>query len=210
MKPPIFILAIILMTGCYSAKVSDSWVSETHKNYKPQKVLIIGLTDNITGRRLFENQLKTELQNRGIEAVQSHTVFKPTFTNVKQTEREIENEIKKLSNEGFDAVLISAVKGVDEKVNYSGDNFRVHYYWRRFGPYYYRFQNIYHTEGYYSRYKVYHIEASLFNLLENNDKSLVWVASYDIVDPREINSTVSNYVSAIVKSLEASQIIDKQ
>ena len=134
--------------------------------------------------------------------------FKPTFTNSKQTEEEIENEIKRLSNEGFDTVLICAVKGIVEKVNYSGDNFRVYSNWRRFGPYYYRYQNIYHLEGYYSKYKVYHIEASMFNLIENNDKSLVWVASYDIVDPREVNTTVTNYVKAIIKSLEEHQLID--
>lgn len=48
----------------------------------------------------------------------------------------------------------------------------------------------------------------MFNLKENNDKSLVWVASYDIVDPREVNTTVTNYVKAIIKSLEEHQLID--
>ena len=210
MKASIYILALILLLGCSVARVSDSWINKEHTNYQPKKVLIIGLTDNITGRRLFEEQLKNELTNRGVEAVESYSIFKPTFTNSKQTEEEIENEIKKLSNDGFDAVLISAVKGVDEKVNYSGDNFRVYYNWRRFGPYYYRYQNIYHLGGYYSKYKVYHIEASLFNLKENNDKSLVWVASYDIVDPREVNTTVTNYVKAIIKSLEAHQLINRK
>lgn len=208
MKASIYILVILLLTSCSSTRVTDSWVSETHKNYKPKKILIIGLTDNNPGRQLFEEQLKKELTLRGVEAVESHTVFKPTFTNSIQTEVEIENEIKRLSREGFDAVIISAVKGVDEKVNYSGDHFRVSYNWRRFGSYYYKYQNIYHTEGYYTRYKVYHIEASLFNLKENNDKSLVWVASYDIVDPREVNATVNNYVKAMIKSLEEHNIIN--
>lgn len=208
MKVSIYIFAVLLLGSCSSARVTDSWVSEAHKEYNPKKVLLIGLTDNITGRRLFEEQLKKEFINRGVEAVESYAVFKPTFTNSKQTEEEIENEIKRLSNEGFDTVLISAVKGIVEKVNYSGDNFRVYSNWRRFGPYYYRYQNIYHLEGYYSKYKVYHIEASMFNLKENNDKSLVWVASYDIVDPREVNTTVTNYVKAIIKSLEEHQLID--
>lgn len=208
MKAHIYILVMLLLSSCSSARLTNSWVSEIHKNYKPKKLLIIGLTDNKTGKRLFEEQLKKELTLRGVEGVESHTVFKPTFMNKIQTEEEIENEIKRLSREGFDAVLISAVKGIDEKVNYSGDNFRVYYNWRRFGPYYYKYQNIYHTEGYSTRYKVYHIEASLFNLKENNDKSLVWVGSYDIVDPREVNATVNNYVKAIIKSLEEYKIIN--
>ncbi|TXE16740.1 hypothetical protein ES692_11820 [Psychroserpens burtonensis] len=207
MKTAMSLLVMILLASCSTARVTDSWINSDYKNYQPKKILIIGLTDNSSGRMLFEEQLKTALTNRGIEAVESYTVFKPTFTSSKQTEEEIEKEIKRLSNDGFDAVIISAVKGIDEKVSYGGDNFRTHYYWRRFGRYYYLAQDVYHTEGYYNKYKIYHIEASLYNLKEHNDKSLVWVASYDVVDPKQVNTTVTNYVTAIVKSLEENQII---
>lgn len=209
MKRSLYYIAalLLLLTSCSTAKMTDTWVNQEYTNYQPKKVLIVGLTDNLTARRMFEEQLKTELTNKGINAVESYDVFKPTFTSLKQTEEEIQNEVKRIYNEGFDAILISAVKGVDEKVSYSGDNYRRDYYWRRFGRYYYLVQDIYFVEGYYNRYNVYHIEASLYNLKEDNDKSLVWVASYDIVDPKRINTTVTKYVSAIIKSLEEEQII---
>lgn len=208
MKTHIYVLLIILFTSCSSTRVTDSWLNDDYKNYQPKKILIIGLTDNLNGRIVFEEKTKKELNSRGIEAIESYNVFKPNFTSQKQTEEDIENEIKRISKEGFDAVLISVVKGVDEKVSYSGDNFRTYYYWRRFGRYYYLAQDAYLSEGYYSKYKVYHIEASLYNLKENNDKSLVWVASYDVVDPTQINKTVTNYVTAIIKSLEENQLIN--
>ncbi len=197
------------MMSCSSSRMTDSWLNENYKNYEPQKVLIIGLTDNLSGRTLFEDQLKIALERRGIEAVQSYNVFKPTFTNLKQNEEDIEKEIERLSEAGFDTVLISAVKGVDEKVSYSGDDLRRRYFWRRFGRYYYLTQDIYFQEGYYTKYNVYHLEASMYNLIENTDKSLVWVASYDLVNPKQVSSTVKDYVDAIVKSLEQKQIIDK-
>jgi len=208
MKAHLYILIMVLFVSCSSARVTDSWLNDTYKDYQPKKILIIGLTDNLSARTVFEEQLKAELLSRGTEAVESYTVFKPTFTSLKQTEEDIEDEIKKLSKDGFDAVLISVVKGVDEKVSYSGENFRTYYYWRRFGRYYYLAQDVYLEEGYYNKYKIYHIEASLYNLQENNDKSLVWVASYDVVDPRQVNKTVNNYVKAIIKSLEENQVIN--
>ena len=207
MKASIYILITVLFVSCSTAKVTDSWLNDTYKDYQPKKILIIGLTDNLTGRILFEEQLKTELINRGLDAIESYKVFKPKFTSLKQTEEDIEIEIKRLSKDGFDAVLISAVKGIDEKVSYSGDNFKTYYYWRRFGHYYYLVQDVYLQEGYYSKYKIYHIEASLYNIKENDDKSLVWVASYDVVDPKQINKTVTNYVKAVIKSLEENQVI---
>jgi hypothetical protein len=208
MKVSIYILALILLSSCAATQVSDSWVNKDYTDYQPKKILIIGLTENLSGRTLFEDQLKNELNKRGINAVESYTVIKPTFTNLKQTETEIETEVKRLSKDGYDAVLISAVKGVDEKVSYSGDDFRTYNHWQRFGRYYYLAQDVYHVEGYYNRYKIYHIEASLYNLKANDDKSLVWVASYDVVDPRQVTTTVTNYVKAIIKSLEAHQLID--
>jgi hypothetical protein len=92
-------------------------------------------------------------------------------------------------------------------VTYSGNTYGRDYYWRRFGRYYYLTQDIYQVQGYYSKYKVYHVESSLFDLKQNNDKSLVWVASYDIIDPQTITKTVTNYVDAIIKSLEKEHLI---
>ena len=75
-------------------------------------------------------------------------MFTPTFTSLKQTEADIEKEVGKIYNTGFDAILISAVKGVDEKTTYTGDRYRTDYYWRRFGRYYYLYQDVYFDRGY--------------------------------------------------------------
>ena len=209
MKKLSILLTLLLLASCSSTKMVDSWKSNEYKNYQPKKVLIVGITENLTARKIFEEQLKTELANRGIEAIQSYDVFNPSFSNSKQTEEEIQKEVERISENGFDAVLISAVKGVIEKESYTGDSYRTAYYWRRFGRYYYLYQDVYFDPGYYNRYKVYHIESSLYNLKENNDKSLVWVASYNIVDPSSINTTVNDYVKAVMSSLENENIIPK-
>jgi len=101
------------------------------------------------------------------------------------------------------------VKGIDEKISYSRDDIIVNNNLRRFGRYYFLAQDVYHTQGYYNRYKVYNIEASLYNLKSNNKKSLVWMATYELVNPREINKTISNYVSAILKSMETHNLVRK-
>ncbi|WP_242084910.1 hypothetical protein [Aestuariivivens sediminis] len=210
MKTIYYIFLILFILSCSSAKVIDIWVSKEHANYQPKKVLVIGVTDNLTARKIFEEDLTNELKNRGVYAVESYDEFDQTFTNLKQNEEDIEREIQKLNNGGFDTILISVVKGIDERTSYSGNRLYKDYYWRRFGRYYYLYQDIYLVEGYYDKYKVYHVEASLYNLKENNDKSLVWVASYDIVNPKKIASTIKNYVTAIIISLEQEQIIPKK
>lgn len=209
MKLFYYIIVMGLFLNCSSTKMIDSWKSSEYTNYQPKKVLIVGMTDNLTARKIFEQNLKNEFMSRGIEAVESYDVFGRAFMDSKQTEEQINQEVNRLVGEGYDSVFISAVKGVDEKTSYSGDQFVTGYYWRRFGRYYYRYQDVYFQPGYYKDYKVYHIEASLYNLKLNNDKSLVWVASYNIVDPNSINTTVNDYVETIIESLENESIIAK-
>ena len=60
-----------------------------------------------------------------------------------------------------------------------------------------------------NKYNIYNIECSLYNLKDKSDKSLVWVASYNVVDPSSINTTVNDYVKAIIKSLENEGVIKK-
>ena len=209
MKKIVYAFVISILLNCSSTRMVDSWRSQEYTNYIPEKVLIIGVTENLTARKKFESQLATELKNKGIEAVESYDVFEPTFTSLKQTEKDIEKEVGKIYNKGFDAILISAVKGVDEKTTYTGDWYVNDYYWHRFGRYYYLYQDVYFDRGYYNKYNIYNIESSLYNLKDNSDKSLVWVASYNVVDPSSINTTVNDYVKAIIKSLENEGVIKK-
>lgn len=202
------IVVLSVLLSCSSARMTDSWKSDDYANYQPKKVLIVGITDNLTARKIFEQSLKEKLLKRNVFAVESSLVFEKDFMDSRQTQEQIDKEVNRFVAEGFDAVLISAVKGVDNQTSYSGKQFSSGYYWHHFGRYYYLYQDVYFEPGYYNSYKVYHIEASLYNIKTNNDKSLVWVASYDIVDPVNITSTANDYARAIVKSLEEASIIN--
>jgi len=202
MKKLLYLLIALMVFGCSSTRMVDSWKNDDYFNYKPKKILVVGITDNLTARMIFEERLAKELVDRNLNAVKSYDEFELTFISSKQTKEDIDKEVGKLLKSGFDTVLISAVKGVDEKTKYSGDRIARDYYWRRFGRYYFLYQDVYFIEGYYDQYNVYHIEASLYDLQTNKDKSLVWVASFDIVDPINISSTIDDYVEAIIKSLE--------
>lgn len=210
MKLLYYIGAIGLLVSCSSTRMIDSWKSGEFINYQPKKVLVIGITDNLTARKIFEENLKKEFIGRGIEAAESYDVFEKDFMSSKQTEEEIDQEVNRLLNDGYDSVLLSAVKGIDNEISYSGNQFLTNSYWHRFGRYYYLYQNVYFEPSYYNNYKIYHIESSLYNIRTNNGKSLVWVASYNVIDPKNINSAVNDYVKAIVKSLEKESFIPKK
>ncbi len=209
MKKIIVTLITLLLFGCSTVRVVDSWKNEEVLFFKPQKLLVLGVTQNLTARKIFEDNLKKEFAKRNINAYESTAVFDESFTDSKRTEEEIDTMITELSEKGFDAVIITAVKGVDERRSYDRGYYTVGYSWTRFGRYYYRYQDIYYTPGYYNEYKVYHLETSIYNMNEGEDKSLVWVGALDIVDPQTITTTVNDYVGAIMTRLEHDGIITR-
>jgi hypothetical protein len=207
MKKFLWISLAILLSSCGSMRVVDSWKNDDVLFFKPKKLLVVGVTDNLTARKIFEQKLKNEFQNRNIIAVESTTIFETSFTDTKQTETEIQKMISGLSDKGFDAVIISVVKGVDDRRNYSQGYYSIGYNWTRFGRYYYRYQDIYYTPGYYNEYSVYHVETSLYNINEESDKSLVWVGAIDLFNPQSISGTVDEYVTVLMRQLEKENVI---
>ena len=207
MKTLAIIIGLLLITSCSSTRYVDSWKNNEVDSFQPKKMLVVGMTDNLTARKIFEQELKKELNLRNLNAFVSTDVFGKDFTGSKRSEDEIDNMIKKLSREGFDAVIITAVKGIDDKESYTTGYYTIGYHWRRFGRYYYRFQDVYYTPGYYENYKVYHVETSIYNITTDENKSLVWVGSFKIVNPQRISSTVNDYVEKIIAQLEKERII---
>ena len=210
MKKIIFILGILAFTACSSTRLVDSWKNKEIAVFNPQKLLVIGMTENLTARKIFEEKLKEQFINRGINAYESSTALDQSFTASKRSEEEIEMMKEELLQQGFDAIVISAIVGIDDKTIRRSGHYTFGYnWWYRFGPYFYRFQDIYYTPDYYEDYKVFHIETSIYNISGDEDKSLVWVGTFNIVDPVNITSTVKNYVARIIGQLERENLIKK-
>lgn len=210
MKKIVFILGILILTACSSTRFVDSWKNKEIALFSPQKLLIIGMTENLTARKIFEEELKKQFVNRGINAFESSVAIDQSFTSSKRSKEEIDLMKEDLLQKGFDAVVITAIIGIDNKtIRRSGYYTFGYNWWYRFGPYFYRFQDIYYTPDYYENYKVFHIETSIYNINGDEDKSLVWVGTFDIVDPVNITSTVDDYVARIITQLEREGLIEK-
>ena len=208
MKTIALFLGILLVSACSSTRFVDSWKNKEITSFEPKKVLVVGITDNLTARKLFEEKLKNAFVLRNIYAVESMAVLDNGFTTSKKSEEEIDTMIKKIAEDGFDTVVITSVKGVQEKVDYSSYYYpTIGYRWSRFGRYYYWYQDIYYTPGYYDYYKVYNVETAIYNINDDDTKSLVWVGAMNLVDPQKINTAVNDYVESIIKQLEKENLI---
>lgn len=201
------LMFVFLILGCSSTKLISSWKNPDYYAFNPKKILVIGVTPNYEARKYFEFQVITQLNTRKINALQSAVVFETAFQNAMQTEAEIEAEVDKLIANGYDTVMVSLVKGRDDNDSYSGDSPKTDYYLRRFSLYYLAYQESYFKQDYYNSYEVLNIEASIYNLKNNSDKSLVWRGTFDMVDINNTNEVIDSYVEKLIRTLEKDKII---
>ena len=80
MKTLLYIIISVLIIGCSSTQLVDTWKNPDINIYEPTKVLVVGMTSNIEAREKFELQLKKDYEARHIEAVMSLELFEPSFT----------------------------------------------------------------------------------------------------------------------------------
>jgi hypothetical protein len=157
MKKLWFIMAILL-SGCSSVSLVDSWKDPDIVAFDAYQVLIVGMTQDKDARQRFESKLKKEFDKRDVEAMRSLDVFDIAFTDSRKTEEELDKVEQSLLDKGFDAILFTKVTGSENRRSFIDKVSEWDKYQGRFKDDYLEYQGIYYEKGYYEEYTVYHAE----------------------------------------------------
>lgn len=210
MKLTFLLTIVVLFCSCSTTQLEDSWKNPDIISFIAKKVLIIGMTSNKKARIKFEEELKNEFELREIIAIKSIDFFEPSFNTEKMSKEAINQLENKLINEGFDTVLFTIIKGVEDKIAYKKSYYNYNKTTRRFRDDYFKYQDIYYNPEYYDEYKVYHAETSLYSIYPIKNRALIWKGYIDIVNPKNIETTVKEYVQLVLFTLEEQKLIHKK
>ncbi|TCK64810.1 hypothetical protein DFQ05_2547 [Winogradskyella wandonensis] len=209
MKRVAFLLTILFVVSCSDIQLVDYWKSPDADTYSPIKVLVVGLTADEKARLEFENQMKTELELRGVEVQTSADIKELSLDTGQITEEQLDKLEDKLLDDYFDTIILSKVIGVEDKIVYRNDYKNYDQTYRRFKDDYLRYQDIYYNPEYYNEYTVYHAETAMYCICPSKDRELLWKGYIDITDPnqKEITKTIKRYVNVVILSLEEMNFI---
>jgi hypothetical protein len=208
MKKSLSILLALALFSCSSTRFVDSWRNEDLvSDFRPENMLVLAITDNLTARQIFEEELSSALRDRSVQAQEAYGALDTGFAQGRLDEAELDQMAVDLSDRGYDAVMITSVKGVEQHHQHvSGTGYTYDYY-GRFGRYYYRYQDIYYVPQAIREYQVFHVETVVYELDGDAQNQLVWVGSFDITDPISIRDTVDDYVKSLMNQLDNEGII---
>lgn len=201
---------VVLLNSCSTVRLVDTWENPHIGNYKPAKVLIVGMTSNKDIRMLYERKIKEEYMLRGIDAVMSLTILEESFVTSEKTMAELKNIEDELVRLNFDSVLFSKINKIEDKVSFSSAYRNIENMYQNFSDDYYKNQPVHNVEYYPEEYKVYHTETTLYCICPTNDRKLIWKGYIDLVRPSSLEDNVDKYVKLVLSAMEKEKLIPKQ
>ncbi len=203
----LIVIAVLTLMGCSSTELVENWKNPEIVIFDASKVLIVGMTQNADARKNFESSLHREFKRRGIESMRSMDLFDVKFTDSKKTEKELDAVEEQLLDKDFDAILLTKIIGSENRAVFRKKLADWTNYDNTFREEYLGNQSIYYDEGYYDKYTVYNAETSLYCICVDKKRQLIWRGSIDILDPINIDKSVSDYVKLVVTAMEEQDLI---
>ena len=201
------IVVVLLLIGCSSTELVDSWKNPEIVIFDASKVLVVGMTSNLKGQEDFETKMKRQFTKRGVEAMRSIDLFDVGFTDSERSEEELDDVEQSLLDKDFDAILFTKILGTEDKQTFRKNMADLDSYYGTFKEDYISHQDIYYDENYYDEYKVYRAETSLYCICVGKERQLIWRGIIDITDPSNIKNTVDDYIKLLVFALEEQDLI---
>lgn len=102
---------MLLLCGCASSRMVNSWTNPKLEGKHYSQVLVFGISGRPDVRRTFEDSLCAEISARGARAVPSYTILSDAK---KYTEEQMHEAVQKA---GADGVLICRLSRVDKQAH---------------------------------------------------------------------------------------------
>lgn len=187
----LFLLTAVL-TACTTAKPTLEWRDQSFAGGPFDNILIVGISNQETVRRTFENTFVDRLQEDKIKATASFALMpaetRPSEKNIKAV----------ISDIKFDSVLVTHMVGVKEKEVYHPAVYRNDTY-RGFYDYYGYVGAYVYEPGYYTRHELVKLET---NLYDTKTEQLVWSMQSESMDPNSEKSLIDAKIRLVINKLK--------
>jgi hypothetical protein len=200
-----FIFWTLLITGCYTSVITNTWKSKSIQSKEFEKILVIALVNqkDRSLRESMENHLVGDLIEKGITGISSLKEYGPkSFEGLKENE-----VIQKLDNSGIDAVITIVLLDKEKEKYYVPG--RVYYtpyniYHRRFWGYYSTMYDRIDEPGYYTENTNYFWESNFFDA---KTKELIYSVQTKSFNPNSSNALANEYGKLICNDLFKNDIL---
>ena len=198
--PLILCVSAVLLAACgATTKIPNAWRNPAQQGVSYQKIFVIGVGENDTNRRLFEDRFAAALSGKGGVAL-------PSYGALPQSQRLGEAEIRgAIRGGGYDGVVVTRLLDVDETTEYVPPRtYTTPGYYGGYYGYYGSSWDVVHEPGYYRTHTIVRLETNLYDV---GTGELVWSGQSETFDPSSVTDIIDSVTKAVAKRLREESLI---
>ena len=200
MKNVLVTIAVVLISGCSSTKVTTAWTAKNVTARTYNKILVLGLIkdNDVELRKGMEQHLVDDLTSHGCTAVSTLDEYGPkAFEGMDE-----EKALRKIRKSGFDAVMTIVLLNKEQEKEYIPP--RIYYspyvgYYGRFWGYYTTMNSRIYEAGYYQENTKYFWESNFYTMEEG--RKLIYSVQTKSFNPGSASSLAHEYGKLIVHNM---------
>ena len=191
-----------------SVQMTGQWVDkELFQPGKYSSMFIAVLSQNLSVKQVFEDDIAAEASSRGIKAVKSGDIFKPNFTAENAGSKEA--VVAKIQELGLETIFTVALKDKETTTRYVPGSVMytpAPYYGGYWGYYSNTYATVY-TPGYYTQDKTYFVESNLYEVASGK---LLWSVQSEVINPGKVETVAEEYTSMLLDALNKEGLLRKK
>jgi len=197
---PLVGIALVVLSSCGGTNLTYVWKDPRYEGGYLRSVMVVGVSEEVARRRLFEDVFVREFEKRGIKAVASIKVLGPDTQLTKDT---VKAEAHSL---GVDAVLATRLTGAREEAIYkpSSTSTMPSDYARSLDLYFYGSGGHSAYPGMYSKHYVVRLQTNVF---DTDTEKLIWTASSQTVEPESIREIIESLCENVMNRLREDKLL---
>ncbi len=194
-------LALFFLTSCATSTLTSVWKDPAYQGGKLKRILVIGVTEKQTTKRIFEDEFVSQLRGMGVEGISSYTVLPQDKAMDKGALEPIVGRL------GVDGVLVTRLLDKKRFDTYYPPQVTYVPHSGYYGGWYNYYQSSYSyvsTPGYSIQQQVVVLET---NLYASKEEKLIWSGVSETFVEDSTEQLIRSFVGMIVKDLSAKGLI---
>jgi hypothetical protein len=189
--------AMLACAGCASTRIVNDWKNPAYTQPVFKKVMVFGVTKQVSIRRTFEDEFVGQLRAAGVAAVPSYIVMPEDGQASEEAVRRAVEEV------GADAAIVTRLVSAEQRTQVTPGYYQPMPALGFYGWYsnawvgYYEPPQVYH-------YDVYISETSLYNVVKNE---VVWSGTVQTTAPGEIKQEIADYARLMIKTMKDKKVL---
>jgi hypothetical protein len=189
-------LAATILAACQTTSIKSAWFDPTYAGGAMKKIVVVGVSGNVTNRRVFEDIFAQKLRASGVDGIAGYTVIPD---DARAAEGPFSGAIERTGAQG---ALMVRLLGVDTKLQVS--TMMVSGGYGGWGPYGGMYGPAWYPVTEVNQYDIATVETTMYDV---KTRRLVWAATTETFNPNSVAHETPGYADLIIKQLAARGVI---